>query len=213
MDNEQTKQGEETASSASSKPSRMNWRIALIALAIIALAASAFFLKGFAVAASVNGSFISRISVVNELEKRGGMQALDSLITRKLVDAEAKKKNIIIDPSEIAGEIQTIESQMTSMGATLQDQLQQQGMTEEDLRNQLSMHLKLEKLLADKIQASDADVDAYIASQKVRIEGGGEAEAREKIKEQIREDKLNEFADSYITELRNSANIKYYVTY
>jgi len=60
-----------------------------------------YFLKGFYIAAVVNGQPISRFSVIGELERRGGSQALDSLINQTLILQEAKKQNVTTTDQEI----------------------------------------------------------------------------------------------------------------
>ena len=60
----------------------------IIGLILVAL----FYFKGTFVAATVNGSPISRLSVVSQLEKEGGKNVLDSLITEKLIESEVKKE-------------------------------------------------------------------------------------------------------------------------
>ncbi len=65
--------------------------IFILAGVIIAAALLYYFRSAF-VAATVNGQPISRLSLVRELEKQGGKQAMDSLITKTLIDQEAKKK-------------------------------------------------------------------------------------------------------------------------
>ncbi len=148
-----------------------------------------------------------------KLEKQNGKQVLESLIVQRLIDDAAKQKGVVIADNEIEGEIKVINDQMTSAGTSLKDQLAQQGMTEDDLQKQLTTHLKIEKLLADKIQVSDQEVEAYIKDQKVTLTKGQEAEIRNQVKEQIKENKVQEQTGSLITELKNQAKVKYYVNY
>lgn len=182
---------------------------AVIILIVIAL----FFFKGHFVAATVNGSPISRLSIIKKLEKQGGQQILDTIIAEKLIDDEAKKKGIIVEEDEISGEFQVIKSQIASMGSTLEDQLKEQGMTEQDLKDNLTRHLKMEKILADKIQVTEQEVDAHIKDNKVSIPKGTEIEARTKIKEQMKENKVNQFSQQLVLDLKSQAKVKYYVNY
>lgn len=187
--------------------------VVMIGIAVILVIFALFFAKGLFVAATVNGNSISRWSIIKELERQSGKQALDKFITEKLIEDEVKKQGIVVEESEITGEFQVIESQMAAMGSTLKDQLLQQGMTEQDLKDRLRAHLQIEKLLGDKIQVSEAEIDAYVKTNKITLEKGKETEMRTKLKEQIKEDKVNQQAEQYIAELRESAKIKYYVDY
>src|SRR3990167_10320737 len=93
-----------------------------------------FFAKGFFVAATVNGSPVSRLSVIKELEKQGGKQALEAIINKKLIETELNKQKVTVTKEEVDAEIDKIKSQVISQGGTLEMALAQQGMTEEKLR-------------------------------------------------------------------------------
>lgn len=192
-----------------------NRKAIFISLGTVAFLIVAAFLalQGYLIAATVNGSPVSRLSVVAELEKRSGKEVLDMLITEKLIMDEARKRNIVVAESELMGEIQTVESQVSAMGSTLQDQLKQQGMTEQDMRNQLITHLTIEKLLGERAEVSEEEIDAYIKEQETVVPAEGEAEARTMVKERIREDKVSQQAGPFIAELRARANIKYNIDY
>ena len=61
-------------------------KTAIIIAVIIILAALVYYYKGLFIAATINGSPITRLAVIKELEKASGKQALDSLITKKLIN-------------------------------------------------------------------------------------------------------------------------------
>lgn len=186
-----------------------------IAIGVIVILILAYFLffKERSVVATVDGSAISRSALIKKLEQKAGQEVLDAMIAEKLIENEAKKKGIVVEESEITGEFQVIESQITSMGSTLEAQLKEQGMTEQDLKDSLMMHLKMEKLLADKIQVTETGVDTYIKDNKITITKDTEVEMRKKIKEQIKEDKVNQFSQQLVSDLRGQAQVKYYVNY
>lgn len=203
------------ATSAAIAHPRFTRRTMLIVLAVAAtlVVAGLAFAQGLVVAATVNGTPISRLAVISELEKRGGAEALDALISKKLIDDEARKQNIVITAEELDGELKEIGSQIASRGSTFDEQLAQQGLTRADVREQITAHLKLEKLLADQAQVSEEEIDAYIKAQKITLPKEGVAAARTKISEQIREEKVGEFSEQFVADLRSKANITYYVTY
>lgn len=168
-----------------------------------------FFSKGFFVAATVNGSPISRLSVVQELEKQGGKQALESIITEKLIKNELEKNDIVVESSAVDTKIKEIESQVVSQGGTLEDALIEQGMTIEELKEQLQTQLKLEKIVADKVVVTDEEVDSYITTNEIT----SSEEVKVQIKEQLRQQKFQVEAQKWIANITANANIKYYVTY
>lgn len=192
---------------------KINTRTALIIVGIVVLAALAFYLKGLAIAASVDGSFISRASVIKELEKQSGKNVLDSLVTEKLIENESRAKGITVSQEELNQEIKNIEAQVISQGGTLQDALAQTGMTEEALRKQVKVQKQIEKILADKVVVTDEEVQKYITDNKVTLPKGQETQTKDQIKSMLKDQKLNQEAGVLITNLKNNAKIKYYVNY
>ena len=75
---------------------KISVKTAIIIAAIIALGALAYIYKGLLIVATVNGSPISRLAIIQKLEKASGKNLLDSLITEKLVQNVAKIKGIVI---------------------------------------------------------------------------------------------------------------------
>ncbi len=186
----------------------------VLALVLIGLVfGSLFYFKGAFVAAMVNGSPVTRLSVIQELEKQGGKNILDALITEKLIDNEAKKKGVSVTNDEIAMEIKNIEASITQQGSTLDAALLQQGMTMEALKKQLLVQKKIEKVLADKILVTDEEVNKYIEDNKVELVAGKEAETKSQIAQQLKGQKLNQEASSWIASLKTDAKINYYVNY
>ena len=192
---------------------KINVKTAVIIGSVIAIFAVLFLARGLFVAASVDGSPISRLSVVQELEKRGGKSTLDALITEKLIENAAKKQNITVTDAELAEEIKKIEAQVTGQGGTLEQALAQQGLTEASLKEQVRVQQLMQKLLADKVAVTDEEVQKYITDSKVTIPKGEEAKAKEQITDQLKDQKLQQEAQVFITNLRNDAKIKYYVNY
>jgi foldase protein PrsA len=180
-----------------------------ICAGIVLVLGALFFSKGFFVAAIVNGSPISRLSVVQELEKQGGKQALESMITEKLIKKELEKNNIVVESSAVDTKIKEIESQVIAQGGTLEGALIEQGMTIEELKEQLQTQLKLEKVVAEKVVVTDAEVDSYITTNDITPS----EEVKVQVKEQIRQQKFQAEAQKWIADITAKANIKYYVTY
>lgn len=185
-----------------------------IGVAIILIVVALFFAKGIFVAATVNGSPISRLSVIQELEKQGGKQTLESLIDKKLIETELNKQKVSVTKEEVDAEIEKIKTQVTAQGGTLEVALAQQGMTEEKLREQIMIQKKLEKLLADKVTVTEADIDTYIKDSKVTPPKDLKMEDfRKQISDQLKQQKFQQEAQKWVSDLTASAKIKYYVNY
>ena len=185
-----------------------------IGVAVILIIVALFFAKGHFVAATVNGSPISRWSVIKELEKQGGKQALEAIIDKKLIETELNKQKITATKEEVDAEIEKIKAQVASQGGTLEAALAQQGMTEEKLREQITIQKKLEKLLADKVAITDAEIDTYIKDSKATPPKDIKMEDfRKQISDQLKGQKFQQEAQKWVSDLTASAKIKYYVNY
>jgi len=192
---------------------KISIKTAIIIVVIIALGVLAYIYKGLFIAATVNGSPISRLAIIQELEKASGKNLLDSLIIEKLVQNEANAKKITVSNDEINGEIKKIEDRIVAQGSTLDAALAAQGMTMEDLKKQIILQKEVEKLVADKINVTDEEVTQYIKDNAISIPEGQEATTTAQIKDELRNQKLNKEAAALITTLKSQAKIRYFVNY
>lgn len=188
--------------------------VIIVVIVVVLILATLFFAKGLFVAATVNGSPVSRLSVIRELEKQGGKQTLESIISKNLIEAELKKQNISVTPADVDEEIRSIEAQATSQGGTLSEALAAQGRTEESLREQITLQKGVEKLLADKTAVSDEDIDTYLKTNKplppkdMPIE-----DFRKQVGDQLQQQKFQQEAQKWIADLKAKSKIQYFVTY
>ncbi len=192
------------------RPKPIVIKIGIVALVLIGL----FFAKGFFIAATVNGSPISRWSVIKELEKQGGKQAIEAIIDQKIIKSELDKQKITVTKEEVDGEIKKIEEQVAAQGGTLDMALEQQGMTREKLVEQITVQKKLEKLLADKVVVTDADIEAYITASEAKPAAGIKMEDfKQQLSTQLKQQKFQTEAQQWVVNLVASSTIKYYGNY
>ncbi len=185
--------------------------IGIIALIVIL---ALIFWRGLFVAANVNGVSISRISVIKELEKQGGQQALDALIQKKLIDTELKQQKIEVPQEEIDEEIKKIEAQLASQGGSLKEALETQNISEEKLRGDILVQKKVEKLLSDKTKVTEAEADAYIKESKLTPPKEMKMEDfKAQVITELQKQKFQEEAQKWASDLKASAKIKYFVSY
>lgn len=209
-------QSEEMMSeSSSSKSSSLPFkkRYVVIVLVLVLLGIAAYTLKGFIVAALVNGQPITRLQVIQELEKRGGSQTLSSLITETLILQEAKKENVSVSDSEVNQELATIENNIKSQGGTLDDILKQQGMSRSDLLQQVKIQKLVEKMLGKTIKVSSQEVDSYLKDNPTFDQGKSDAQKRKDAQEQVLQSKVGQAFQPWIDKLQKQANIQYFVSY
>jgi len=185
-----------------------------IALIVIILLVAAFLLKGLFIAALVNGEPISRLTIVQELEKQGGKQALSSLVNQTLILQEAKKKNIQATQAEIDTAEKKIEDSLKAQGQSLDTALAMQGMTRQDLALQLKLRTLVEKLLADKIKVTEKEIADYIEKNKSTFPATLTSEQiKTSVEEQLKQQKMGSESQSWIDGLKKNAKINYFVNY
>lgn len=185
-----------------------------VGIALALILGALFFSKGIFIAATVNGSPISRLSVIAELEKQGGKQALEAIINERLIQSELQKNNIVVSDADVDTEIKKIEEQVASQGGTLEEALTAQGMSMDILRTQIRTQKGLELLLADKVTVTDEELQTALKSAEGSVPEGMTAdELKTAITEQLKQQKFQAEAQAWVSILTASADIKYFVTY
>lgn len=187
--------------------------IVLAVVIIAVLAGLAFKYKQLVIAAVVDKHPITRFSVIHELERRGGKDTLDLLISKQLIKAEAAAKHITVSDEEVNKEIKKYEDIYNVQGNTLDATLAAQGLSRDDLKKQVIIQKDIEKLLGDKAVVSDDEVAKYITDNKIPLPQGKEDATKADIKEQLRQQKIGELADQLVSDLKAKAKIRTYIKY
>jgi foldase protein PrsA len=203
----------EAASEEKALHIKLNKKTLAIAGIVLAVLVVAYLLKGLVIAATVNGAPISRFAVISELEKVSGKNALESMITRKLISNEARVKDITVSKEEVAAEIKNIADRLKAQGQELAAALESANMKQSDLEEQIEAQKVIEKLVADKIAVTGEEVANYIKEYKVPVTKGQEVEINSQIQEQLRQQKLSEASSALVDTLRAAAKIRYFVNY
>lgn len=191
-----------------------HWKLLTLGLVVLVLLLIGSLGRGLFVAAIVDGEPISRLSVIRELEKRSGGQALDTMVIKKIILKRALERGVSISSDDVDKEISTLEERMGKQGSTLEDALNQQGLTMDQFREQIILQKALEKILEDKLVATDDEVAKYLAQTKATAPTGmSQDEFKDKIKEQIKSQKFGTEVETWLTAEKQKANIRYYVDY
>lgn len=139
--------------------------------------------------ATVNGVAITKDKLYEAMFQGSGNETLTSLIEEELINQEAKKANITVTDAEI-------EEQMKNLGSAeeLDMFLAQSGMTLDQVKQGLSVNIKVTKLLEPQISVTDEEIktafetynDSFNTPEQVRasvILVATEVEANQVIKE------------------------------
>ena len=140
-------------------------RVLIILTIFVILTLAAFRIDLFVVAL-VNGTPITRIKLIRELEKQGGSQVLDQLITENLIFQEASKNNINVTEADLDKEIELIQEELTLQGMDLESTLLLQGQTMQDFRRNIKVKIIVEKLLVGEIDVTDEEIEEYFDESK-----------------------------------------------
>lgn len=189
-------------------------KVLIVFLAFLIFAFILFNFKHLFIAAVVNNKPITRYALDRELEKQGGQQVLENLITKALILQEAKKQGIEISDEEMNKKIGEIETQIEAQGSDLDTALQAQGQTREALEEQIRIQLIVEEILGKEISITDDEIKNYFEENKDYF---GEGATLEGVKEQVREDlkqtKLSEKFQPWLEELKQKAKIHYFLKF
>lgn len=178
-----------------------------IGLGIVAVVAVLYFFKGLFVAAWVNGHPITRIALVQELEKQDGGQVLNSLVTKELILEEARKNNVSVSQDEINSEVSKVEESIKAQGQTLDDALATQGWTRSDLEEQIRIQLLVERILGDKVKVTDQEVEDYM-----KTSGAGN-ENKDDVMALLKQQKLMSEYQTWVSGLLAQAKVNYWLKY
>lgn len=173
--------------------------------------------KSLFVVATVNGKPISRLAVINALEKQSGKTTIDSLVTETLILDEAQKQGKSISQEEIDAEIGRIEESVKELGQPLDELLKLQGLTREQLVQQIKVQKLIEKLLENEISVKDEEVSAALSESQVSateaLSASDEAQLKKDIKSNLSQQKISEKFPQWLEELKAKSSIKYFKEY
>jgi len=187
---------------------------AILTAAVLGVAALGYLGRGLFVVALVNGTPISRLAVVRELEKQGGSETLDNLVVKSLIFQEARKKGVTVSQEELDLELSRINDIVSKQGMTLDEALALQNQSKNDLIEQIKLQKTVERILADKIAVTEEEVNDYFDKNKELFDDGAKLEdVSGEIRNQLAQTKLSSAYQSWITDLKASASINYFVTF
>ncbi|SHR40686.1 Foldase protein prsA 1 precursor [Mycobacteroides abscessus subsp. abscessus] len=135
---------------------------ALIGLAIIA---GILLSTKDSVIAKVGDASISEDELQQTLLDQYGADALDVLITNKLIELEADKQKITVSDGEVDEELATLAESYGGETA-LEEAVVASGSTMDDVRDDIISYIKTEKLLEPRIEITDKELQTYFDENK-----------------------------------------------
>lgn len=117
------------------------------------------------VVAEVNGEKIDKEELYDLMLKQNGPQILDALIVQKIVDFEMEKQKIEVSDEDVKAELDKMKERYGGEDS-FNMALVQSGITEEDMKEDLKMNLKLKTLVEPYIEISEEDMKNYFEENK-----------------------------------------------
>lgn len=183
-------------------------------LAVLILLTSLYFLKSLFIVALVNNRPISRFGFDRILEKQGGQQVLNNIITEMLIKQEAKKQNVTASQADLDQKYTEIDNQLKAQGQTLDAALTANGQTRADFDSQMKTQVVLEKMLGKDISVTDEEINTYFTENKDTFDKGATLESeKENIKSILIQDKLSAKFQPWLQELQDKAKIFYFLKF
>jgi len=128
------------------------------------------------------------------------------MINEELIKQAARDQKIVISQEKIDEEMAEIEKSLPE-GMNLDQALQMQGMSRENLEEQMRLQLAIEEILAPKIQITDEELKEYIEENKDYFSATQEAQIKQEAQESLRQQKLNQNFQTWLQELTEKAKI------
>jgi foldase protein PrsA len=186
--------------------SRPSSKWLLLGLGLLVLGLLGFLIKERFVVAMVNGRPVLRYELDRKLVSAFGKETLENLIIEKLIQGEARKQKVAVTEEEVDAEVAKI-SQSLGEGAKIEEILALQGMTLKDLREQLKIRLQLNRILEKEISIGDEEVEKFIKENSQTLTATSEAEKKAEARERIKEQKMSEKVQTWISELLKNAKV------
>lgn len=179
----------------------------LVVVIVAVILVLGFYKKNWIVAATVNGSPITFLEVLGRLNQDFKSQALDQLISERIIFSEAKKKDVQVTKQEVNNKISEIEGQVGG-GVGLDSILSQQGQTRKNLEEQIKIQLTMEKLYSNEATVSSDEVDTFIKESGSSLQSTDSAKQREEAEKILRGQKLSQVFAQKFQELKQQAKIQ-----
>ncbi|SCZ78752.1 foldase protein PrsA [Acidaminobacter hydrogenoformans] len=162
-----------------------NFRVIITVVVIIALLAGSVYIGVGAfrttgsgdTVATVGSEKITKDDLYDYMVKQSGQQALDALISEKIIELEAEKNNVKVEASEIDEEIATYE-EMYGGKESLEAALASSGFDMDYLRGNIETNLMIKKILEPTIEITETEISDYFTQNKASFDQQEQVSAR-----------------------------------
>jgi foldase protein PrsA len=154
------------------------------------------------------------LDITNFLKRRKRGPLTPSIIIAILVLLilqEAKKQKVVISQEEIDQKMKELEDNFTSQGQNLDELLEAQNMTRNQLKEQIEIQLIIEKIVSQDVEVTDEEIATYFEANSDYFPEGSDLESvKEDIKQQLQQQKSSDLVQSWLDSLQENAQINYF---
>ena len=115
--------------------------------------------------ATVEGEKILQTELDEALREQYGAAVLDTLITNKIVELEAKKENITVSDEDIQAEYDELVESYGGEDA-INEVLEANGLTEDAVKENIRIYQLTKNVVAASIEITDEEVEQYFENNK-----------------------------------------------
>jgi len=196
------------------KLSKRNKKFLILLLAILALLGLFYNFKNLFLASLVDSQPITRWALDRELEKQFGQQVLENLVSKALIEQEAKKQKIETTAAEIEKELEGIKEDLKNQNLDLEKFLELQKISQKDLEAQIKIQLLIEKMIGKDIKITDKEAEDYFEQNKSFFpEKAKFEEVKDDVIKSLKQQKMSQKFQSWLEGLRQKAKIYYFLKF
>lgn len=141
----------------------------VVIIGVLIIAAAGYFglprTDNAEVVARVGGEVITKDELYDFMVQQTGQEALDNLVVKKIIELEASDQNLEVSEDEIDKEVKELAEQYGGEDAMIQA-LAMYNIDLEQVREDVAVNIKLEKLLSPRIKITDEEIQAYFAANQ-----------------------------------------------
>lgn len=145
---------------------------------ITALASAAVWREDTPWVAKVNGEKITQAELYDAMYANIGSEALQNLITEKLIAQEAKAQNVSIGKEELDARMNTLITKQFGSEEQFQQLLAMYNMSRADFEKQMKTQITVEKILEPSVNLGDDDLVAFFEDNRDRFRKPARVEVR-----------------------------------
>ena len=159
------------------------------------------------VIAVVNGKMVTRGEVMRTLYAQSGEAILDSIVTQKLVEDELNRMGVVADPAKVEERIGQMKADLPQ-GSTWEAELATRGITEKQIRELLSLQIRLGAAVEKDATVSAEEIATYVKENEKFMTGKTPDERKTEAEGILKQSKQGTAIEALISRVREEGQSK-----